>query len=102
MARKRGRCPIGTCNQAKIYFDDIPEVAVEPETLKLAEQILRSKATDFDPSQFVDRYEEAVVELLKKKQADIAVSRERTAPQPHNVVNITDALPRFFGTHAKG
>ena len=36
--------------------------------LKLAEQILQSKAADFDPSQFVDRYEEAVIELLKKKQ----------------------------------
>jgi non-homologous end joining protein Ku len=32
--------------------------------LKLAEQILQSKATDFDPSQFVDRYEEALIELL--------------------------------------
>ena len=77
---------------AKDYFDDILEVALEPETLKLAEQILKSKATDFDPSQFVDRYEEAVTELLKKKQAGIAVSRERTAPQPLNVVNIMDAL----------
>jgi DNA end-binding protein Ku len=77
---------------AKDYFDDIPEVVLEAETLKLAEQILRSKATDFDPSQFVDRYEEAVVELLKKKQAGVAVSRERTAPQPQNVVNIIDAL----------
>jgi DNA end-binding protein Ku len=75
----------------KDYFDDIPEVAVEPETLKLAEQILKSNAADFDPSQFVDRYEEAVIELLKKKQAGIAVSRERTAPQL-NVVNIMDAL----------
>ncbi|HTV30964.1 MAG TPA: hypothetical protein VMF32_24730 [Xanthobacteraceae bacterium] len=75
-------------------FDNIPEVAVEPETLKLAEQILKSKATDFDPSQFVDRYEEAVIELLKKKQAGIAVSRERTAPRPLNVVNMTDALRR--------
>ena len=77
---------------AKDYFDDIPEVALEPEMLKLAEQILKSKATDFDPSQFVDHYEEAVVELLKKKRAGIAVSRERTAPQPQNVVNIIDAL----------
>ena len=60
--------------------------------LKLAEQILRSKATDFDPSQFVDRYEEAVVEMLKKKQAGLAVSRERQAPRPENVVNLMDAL----------
>jgi DNA end-binding protein Ku len=77
---------------ARDYFDDIPEVALEPEMLKLAEQILKSKATDFDPSQFVDHYEQAVIELLKKKQAGIAISRERTEPQPQNVVNIMDAL----------
>jgi hypothetical protein len=57
---------------AKEYFDDIPNVKVEPDMLKLAEHILQSKAADFDPSQFVDRYEEAVVEMLKKKQAGIA------------------------------
>jgi DNA end-binding protein Ku len=77
---------------AKDYFDDIPDVALKSEMLKLAEQILKTKATEFDPSQFEDRYEEAVVELLKKKQAGIAVSREPTAPRPQNVVNIIDAL----------
>ena len=62
--------------------------------LKLAEHILQSKATDFDPSQFVDRYEEAVVDMLKKKQAGMPVSRENVAPQPQNVVNLMDALRR--------
>jgi non-homologous end joining protein Ku len=35
---------------------DIPGVKVEPDMLELAQHILQSKATDFDPSQFVDRY----------------------------------------------
>jgi DNA end-binding protein Ku len=74
------------------YFDEIPDLTVEPEMLTLAEHIVNSKAADFEPSQFVDRYEEAVVDLLKKKQAGIVVSRQRTAPQPQNVVNIIDAL----------
>jgi DNA end-binding protein Ku len=77
---------------AKEYFDDIPNVSLEPDMLKLAEQILRSKATDFNPSRFVDRYEEAVVEMLKKKQAGLAVSRERQSPRPENVVNLMEAL----------
>ena len=79
---------------AKEYFDDIPSVQLEPDMLKLAENILQSKATDFDPSQFVDHYEEAVVEMLKKKQAGMPVSREHVAPQPQNVVNLMDALRR--------
>ena len=70
---------------AKEYFDDIPDVKLEPDMLKLAEHILQSKATDFDPSQFVDHYEEAVVEMLKKKQAGMPVSREHAAPRPQNV-----------------
>ena len=79
---------------AKEYFDDIPDVKVEPDMLKLAQHILQSKATDFDPSQFVDHYEEAVVEMLKKKQAGMPVSREHAAPRPQNVVNLMDALRR--------
>jgi DNA end-binding protein Ku len=77
---------------AREYFADIPDPTVEPEMLKLAEHILQSKATDFDPSRFVDQYEEAVVEMLKKKQAGIVVSRERAVPRPQNVLNIIDAL----------
>ena len=79
---------------SKEYFDDIPNVKLEPDMLKLAEHILQSKAADFDPAQFVDRYEEAVVEMLKKKQAGIGVSREHAAPRPRNVVNLMDALRR--------
>jgi DNA end-binding protein Ku len=74
------------------YFADIPDLTVEPEMLTLAEHIVNSKAADFEPAEFVDHYEEAVVDLLKKKQAGIVVSRQRTAPQPQNVVNIIDAL----------
>src|ERR1700676_2713906 len=80
--------------EAKEYFDDIPNVKVEPDMLKLAEHILQSKAADFDPAQFVDHYEEAVVEMLKKKQAGLPVSREHAPPQPQNVVNLMDALRR--------
>jgi DNA end-binding protein Ku len=79
---------------AKEYFEDIPNVKLDPNMLKLAEQILQSKATDFDPSQFVDRYENAVVEMLKKKQAGMPVGRELAVPRPQNVVNLMDALRR--------
>jgi len=69
-------------------------VKVEPDMLKLAQHILQSKATDFDPSQFVDHYEEGVVTMLKKKEAGMPVSREHAGPRPQNVVNLMDALRR--------
>ena len=77
---------------AKKYFDDIPDVRVEPDMLKLAQHILQSKATDFDPSQFVDSYEEAVIAMLKEKQAGLPVARERVTPRPQNTVNLMEAL----------
>jgi DNA end-binding protein Ku len=77
---------------AKEYFDDIPNVKVAPDMLKLAEHILQSKKADFDPSQFVDHYEEAVVNMLKKKQAGIPAPRERVSARPQNVVNLMEAL----------
>jgi DNA end-binding protein Ku len=79
---------------AKEYFEDIPDVKVERAMLELAQYILQSKATDFDPSQFVDHYEEAVVAMFKKKQAGLPVSHEGAAPRPQNVANLMDALRR--------
>ena len=51
----------------KEYFGDIPDVKVPGEMLKLAEHIVDTKSDDFDPSEFVDHYEDAVVEMLKEK-----------------------------------
>jgi DNA end-binding protein Ku len=69
------------------YFEDIPDIKVPAEMLKLAEHILETKAGDFDPSQFKDHYEEAVVELIRKKEHP-SQERQRTARsaqcyQPH-------------------
>jgi hypothetical protein len=53
---------------SKDYFYDIPDVKIAPEMLTLAEHILKSKEATFDPSKFVDRYEQAVIQLLEKKR----------------------------------
>jgi len=62
------------------------------EMIELAQHILETKAGHFDPSEFEDRYETAVVEMLKRKQAGIAdraAARSRGADQrrePHGCV----------------
>jgi DNA end-binding protein Ku len=80
--------------ETKDYFDDIPDVQLPAEMLKLAEHILESKAADFDPSEFVDHYEEAVVAMLKNKQAGMPLPTERPSAPPKNVVNLMEALRR--------
>jgi non-homologous end joining protein Ku len=51
-------------------------VKLPGEMIQLAERILETKAGHFDPSEFEDRYETAVVEMLKPKQAGIAIERQ--------------------------
>src|SRR3954464_141534 len=79
---------------ASEYFDEIPTTKIPKDMLQLAEHILESKAGDFDPASFVDRYEEAVVEMLKHKQAGAPVSKQKKAAPTSNVVNLMDALRR--------
>jgi DNA end-binding protein Ku len=86
---------------SKEYFDEIPDLKVPADMLKLAEHILDTKAADFDPSAFVDHYEEAVVEMLKKKQAGVPLSKEQPAAPSHNVVNLMDALRRSIANDGK-
>ena len=79
---------------ANEYFDEIPDIKVQGEMLKLAEHILETKEAEFDPATFVDAYENAVVEMLQQKQAGIAVPKEKAAEAPRNVINLMDALRR--------
>jgi DNA end-binding protein Ku len=62
--------------------------------IQLAEHILETKAGHFDPSEFEDRYETAVVEMLKRKQAGMPIERQPETAAPTNVVNLMDVLRR--------
>jgi DNA end-binding protein Ku len=64
-----------------IYFDDIGEVKIPKDMLALAEHILESKAATFDPTQFHDRYEEAVVAMLNEKRAGMPIAKQRPMPR---------------------
>jgi DNA end-binding protein Ku len=73
------------------YFDDIPEPKITKDMLDLATHIVETKTGEFDPKKFEDQYEDAVKELLKRKQhgEKIEVPKER---KPANVVNLMEAL----------
>ena len=72
------------------YFEDIPELKLSKEMLDLATHIVNTKSGHFDPAQFEHRYENALVELLKKKEAGEKIE-PATGPAPR-VVNLMDAL----------
>ena len=77
----------------KDYFDDIEDIKVSADMLKLAVHILETKKGHFKPEKFEDRYENALLDLIKAKQAGkepptVAESK------PSNVINLMDALRR--------
>jgi DNA end-binding protein Ku len=47
--------------KAEDYFCDLPDLTIAPDLLTLARHIVDSKAADFDPAGFRDRYEEALL-----------------------------------------
>ena len=53
----------------RLTFEDIPELRLPKDMLDLASHIVKTKSGHFDPSHFEDRYENALIDLLKKKQA---------------------------------
>jgi DNA end-binding protein Ku len=75
------------------YFGDIHEIKLSGEMVDIAQEIIARKAGHFEPDTFTDRYEEAVVAMLRAKQAGEAFAMPQAA-EPANVVNIMDALKR--------
>ena len=75
----------------KPYFGDIPDLKLPKEMLDLAAHIVQTKSGHFDPSHFEDRYENALIDLLKKKQAGEKIEPARETAPPR-VVNLMEAL----------
>ncbi len=75
------------------YFDEIPDEKVTKDMLDLARHIVESKAGHFHPGKFEDHYENALKDLLKKKQhgEKIVPAKGR---EPAKVINLMDALRR--------
>ena len=78
----------------KAYFDSVPDLKIPAEMLKLAEHIIDTKRGAFDPSQFQDRYQDALVELIRAKRAGQPLPRAQEPKVPSNVINLMDALRR--------
>ena len=81
----------------KDYFDDIENIKVPADMLKLASHILETKKGHFEPDKFEDRYENALKGLIRAKRAGKAPP-VLSEPRPSNVINLMDALRRSAST----
>jgi DNA end-binding protein Ku len=83
------------------YFDDIPDEKIPKDMLELASHIVETKAGHFHPDKFEDRYEEALKELLRKKQHGEKIEPPKEAPAS-NVINLMEALRRSVQAEGGG
>ena len=75
----------------KDYFADIPDLRPDAEMIAIAGKIISQKEADFDPTEFTDRYEDALRELIERKQKGVKIGRAEE-PKDTNVINLMDAL----------
>jgi DNA end-binding protein Ku len=82
------------------FFEDMPDGKPTDEMRALAEELIARSTKKFDPSKFEDRYEEALITLVKSKASKPAKGKGRArteAPTSGNVVNLMEALKRSIG-----
>ncbi len=82
------------------YFDDIPETKPEKEMLDLAVQLIRQKAGKFQPEKFVDRYEQALKEIIESKVAGKEPKISAPPPERGKVIDLMAALKRSVAESA--
>src|SRR5438046_5365537 len=75
-------------------FEEIPDLKLPDQMVGLAEDIIDKMSGEFEPNKFEDRYEQAMIELIRSKQAGLPVPKEKPSTRPANVVNLMDALRR--------
>jgi DNA end-binding protein Ku len=82
----------------KEYFDDIQDVKVTKDMLDLAKHIVEQKSASFEPDQFEDRYESALVDLINQKRNGLPAAAKAAPKSGGNVINLMDALKRSLAS----
>jgi DNA end-binding protein Ku len=82
----------------KEYFDDIQDVKITKDMLDLAKHIVEQKSGSFEPEQFDDRYESALVDLINQKRNGLKIPARAAPKTGDNVINLMDALKRSLAS----
>jgi DNA end-binding protein Ku len=99
--RDRGILAYTIRNKAEVrdsleVFDAIPATKPPAQMIDIAAKIIDQQAGDFDPSQFKDRYEDALRALIKEKQKGRTVTAPEE-PKTAEVIDLMEALKRSLG-----
>ncbi len=86
-----------TVRQADEAYDDAGKVKIDKDLLDLATKVIERKKGSFDPASFEDKYEKAVLDLIKSRKKSgkkAPVRQQEDEEKPSNVINLFDALKK--------
>src|SRR3954454_18508397 len=95
-------------NKSSGFFRDIGDHKPDPDLLDMASMLIERKAGEFDPSEFHNRYVDALKELIeekqKKKGEKIIQDPDADAPPSRgsNVIDLMAALKKSLGDEKRG
>ena len=92
--------------KAQSYFKAIPDTKPAPELLELATALIDKRTAPFDPSAFHDRYVDALMKLIEKKQKAKGKKVLEDVEEPadsrgSNVIDLMAALKKSVGGEGK-
>ena len=76
-------------------IEDLPdgkELKATDRELKMAQQLIDSLSSEFDPTSYHDEYREKVLELIEKKASGEVIAVQPDAPEPAKVPDLMAAL----------
>ena len=76
-------------------LDELPEskdLKATDRELKMAQQLIDSLSSEFDPSRYRDEYRDKVLELIERKASGEEIAVQPEAPQPARVPDLMAAL----------
>ena len=86
--------------ESDTVFDDIPEMKPDKEMLELASELIERKAKPFKPEAFKSSYADALMELIKEKREEGAISHDESSDSASGsggrgkVVDLMEALKK--------
>ena len=82
-------------------FDTIPDAKADPKMIQIAEKIIDQLEGPFDPSEFTDRYENALKALIKAKEKGKGRTVTIAEPKDTDASDLMEQLRRSLG-HGAG
>src|SRR3954449_1395510 len=95
-------------NKAQSYFREIGDTEPDADLLDMASMLIDRKTGKFDPSEFHNRYVDALKELIAEKQRKKGEKviqdpdADAAPPKGSNVIDLMAALKRSLGDDADG